>query len=166
MDSMYESYEASIDGFISAFGTSKDQSGAIFAIGGEIIGFDLFDHPSTFQKLFPKLLQSYALDALDGLHRPFTVPALKDGADFITETANEVEVTEFPSIGEGTDIRLTGRTLTGSALGSKGTVVHLCAFRLAEEGSSGGRDPLSRGSRFSRASVRRSRRERRDLDDE
>ena len=54
MDSMYESYEASIGGFLEAFRPSKDQSGAIFAIDGEVIGFDLFDHPSTFEKLFSK----------------------------------------------------------------------------------------------------------------
>ncbi len=166
MDSMYESYEASIDGFISAFRPSKDQSGAIFGIGGEIIGFDLFDHPSTFEKLFPKLLQSYALDALDGRHRPFKTPTLKDGTDFVTATANDAEVTEFPAIGEGTDIRLTGRTLTGSALETNDIVVHLCAFLLAEDESRGGGDPRRRESRFSRATVRRNRGERRDWDDE
>ncbi len=82
MDSMYESYEASIGGFIEAFRPSKDQSSAIFAIDGAVIGFDLFDHPSTFEKLFPKLLQSYALDALDGRHRRFTTPILKDGTGY------------------------------------------------------------------------------------
>lgn len=130
-----QSYEASIDGFVAAFRPSKYQSGAIFAIDGAIIGLDLFDHPSTFEKLFPKLLQSYALDALDSGLRPFTVPSLKIGADFVTETANDVEVLEFPAIGKGTDIRLTGRTLTGSALEANGTILHLSAFRIADDES-------------------------------
>lgn len=166
MDSMYECYEASIDGFVKAFRPVVDQSGAVFAIDGAIVGFDLFDHPSTFEKLFPRLLQSYALDALDGPYRPFTAPTLQEGKDFVAEAANDAEATGFPAIGLGTDIRLAGRALTGSALEANGTVVHACAFRLAEEDSHRGPGPRQRAQRFSRASVRRSWQERRGRDDE
>lgn len=37
----------------------------MFAIGGKVSGFELFDSPDTLRKLWPKLLRSYGLDALD-----------------------------------------------------------------------------------------------------
>jgi hypothetical protein len=41
------------------------QVGMMFAIDGRIIGFDLFDCAETLRRLFPKLIRSNALDALD-----------------------------------------------------------------------------------------------------
>ena len=37
-------------------------SGAAFAFGGRIVGFDLFDQPSTLAKLWPKLVRAYAVE--------------------------------------------------------------------------------------------------------
>ena len=39
------------------------------------------------------------------------------------------------AIGEGTDVRLYAQDLAGAALVEGGRVVHLAAFRLAEEGA-------------------------------
>jgi uncharacterized protein YuzE len=37
------------------------------AINGEVAGVECFGHQQTFNKFFPKIIQSYALDALDWL---------------------------------------------------------------------------------------------------
>jgi hypothetical protein len=40
---------------------------------------------------------------------------------------------EHPAIAEGTDVRMSARHLAGAALLDQGRMVHLAAFRLAEE---------------------------------
>jgi hypothetical protein len=37
----------------------------VFTINGEVVGMDAFGRPETFSKVFNKLVQSYALDAID-----------------------------------------------------------------------------------------------------
>ena len=39
----------------------------ICSTGGAIAWADLFDHPETLRRLYPRLVRSYALDAL-GMH--------------------------------------------------------------------------------------------------
>ncbi|MDZ7700419.1 MAG: DUF6569 family protein [Deltaproteobacteria bacterium] len=41
------------------------QVGTIFMINGQIAGMDAFGRSGTFTKVFKKLLESYALDAID-----------------------------------------------------------------------------------------------------
>ncbi len=39
---------------------------------------------------------------------------------------------EYPALGEGQDVRLTGQGLTGAALAVNGRVVHLSAFSVGQ----------------------------------
>jgi len=43
--------------------------GAPFAIGHTLVGFDLFDQPSTLRKILPKLVRGVAVDAIDAAER-------------------------------------------------------------------------------------------------
>lgn len=65
MAAMFERAQAPIDGFVEAFPPDPRQAGAIFAINGRLVGLELFDAPATWRKLAPKLLRSYAVDAID-----------------------------------------------------------------------------------------------------
>jgi hypothetical protein len=65
MADVYEQQKASLDQFVEHFATADGQIGALFAINGEIVGIDIFDNAETFAKLSPKLVRSYALDAID-----------------------------------------------------------------------------------------------------
>jgi hypothetical protein len=51
--------------YVRAFDCAPLQAGLVFAIDGRAVGLDLFDYPHTLRRLFPKLLRSYALDALE-----------------------------------------------------------------------------------------------------
>ena len=42
-----------------------DCNGAVFVIGGRIAGADVFDNPETLRKLWPKLIKSCTIDALE-----------------------------------------------------------------------------------------------------
>jgi len=135
MAGIYESFRAKLDEFDNELHPTNDQVGGIFAIGNRIVGLELFDHPSTFKKLLPKLLRSYALDALDTPHRLFIIPCTAKGESFVSEVTNDTEIKTFSAIGDGTDIRLFGQAITGAALEASGSIVHLCAFRLVRANS-------------------------------
>lgn len=55
---MYARHEAEISGYVGALGVVDGQSGAVFAINGQIVGMDVFDCPRTLAKLLPKLVRS------------------------------------------------------------------------------------------------------------
>jgi hypothetical protein len=110
------------------------QRGAVFAVAGRVVGVDLFDSAETFRKLFPKLLRSYGLDALDRARSesPGKGCSREEAGDFLRRVAS-AEVGEFPAVGEGTDLRLQAGGLTGAALAAGDRILHLGAFNLGAD---------------------------------
>ena len=146
---MYDTHRASLEDFLRTFHAVDGQSGAMFAINGQILGFDIFDSPTTFPKIFPKLVESFALDAIDGEmeEKGVSVEGVKA---FLNDTSNTTEE-RFPAVGEGEDHRLQGNGLGGGALVHRERVVHLCAFKLSETLE----EELKARGRMLRASMRR-----------
>jgi hypothetical protein len=140
MSDIYEQRSGRLEKYLSSFSTVEGQVGAMFAIDGKIIGFDLFDCPDTLGKLFPKLLRSYGLDALD---RAISAPKAAERAsppgqleaEAFLEAAAKTQGEEFPAVGEGRDLRLKTPGLAGAALESNERIVHLCAFAVSVEPS-------------------------------
>ncbi|KAA3630820.1 MAG: hypothetical protein DWQ08_05675 [Proteobacteria bacterium] len=150
MESVYQRHEASLDHYLSSIAAVDGQAGAVFAIGGRIVGVDLFAHPSTFSRLFHKLLSGYAIDAMEmpGSDRRAGVDAARGFLDQVAGCAPA----EYPAVGLGTDLRYHDGGLTVAALVRGEEPVHICAFALDPD-----RDRQPGG--FSRASARaRSRR--------
>jgi hypothetical protein len=147
---MYDSHRPSLEGFVQAFAPVEGQVGALFAVNGSPWGMDLFDSPATLGRVLPKLVRSYALDAID--HQGESTPVLEaEALHFVTETM-AARVERFPAVGLGEDLRLSAPTLTGGALAVGDRVVHLCAFRLSREAHG---DLSGQGNRMARASLRR-----------
>jgi hypothetical protein len=111
----------------------------MFAIGGSLIGFELFEHPDVLRKLFEKVVRSYALDALSG-DKSGEALSKQSVEGFLAEVAAG-QVQTFPAVGSGEDLRISGPRITGAALAEGGHVVHLCAFRT--EGDAGAEDDNS-----------------------
>ena len=131
MSDIYEQVGARLEDYVKSFSVSEGQSGALFAIEGRLGGLELFDSSETFKKLFAKLLRSYGLDALDHAR---SKPSDKESQctwdkanEFLAQIA-ESKAEEFPAVGEGVDIRISGRKLTGAALAADDRVIHLSAF--------------------------------------
>jgi hypothetical protein len=85
-------------------GVVDNQVGVVFIINGAQAGLELFDAASTWRKLAPKLVRSYAVDAIDRRGRPSQNRAPLAHMAF----ARAVEATPasaFPAIGEGSDVR-------------------------------------------------------------
>ncbi len=103
-----------------------------FAADG-MMGLDLVDHPQAFRAMFPKLVRSYALDAL----RAPDSAAISAGE--MTDFLVRIEKTDCvvrTAIGLGEDLRLTGEGLSGAGLWAEGRYVHLCAFTVNKNGGS------------------------------
>ena len=149
---IYEKHRSSLDDYLQAFQPVSGQSGAIFAINGMVSGLDLFDSPATLATLLPKLVESFALDAIDSMtgeeeHKDIVSTELDN---FIEQTA-KVKTAEFPAVGEGVDLRLQDDKLSGGALVYDERIIHLCVFRIPRgdenEGTSvGTQRPMVRAS--------------------
>jgi len=128
MDHMFHDRRAQLDDFVRAFRAADDQVGAIFAINGNLIGLDLFEHPAILQQMLEKLVRSYALDAIDRMGLAYQGSPAQEVRRFMTEVA-EADTQSYPSVGMGEDVRIESERVTGGALVLKDRVVHLSAFR-------------------------------------
>ncbi len=133
MSDIFERHTAALEDYVRAFAPEKGQTGIMFGIDGRVTGFDLFDCPTTLRKLYPKLLRSYALDALSTsmAAKKETKAADAASAARFMDRVRRAKLESFPAIGEGEDVRLSARWLTGAALAKQERVVHLSAFRLS-----------------------------------
>jgi ARG/rhodanese/phosphatase superfamily protein len=122
----YEHFSGSVDEYVNAFHTSETQVGACFAINGEIRGMELFDVSGTCGKLMPKLIRSYALDAIEELQAG-SAGGSQSLNDFLQTVAAAPE-DSFDALGEGEDLRIRSNTIAGGALAARDRVIHLCAF--------------------------------------
>jgi ARG/rhodanese/phosphatase superfamily protein len=140
MDAIFSTHSASVETFVSGCAAVDGQVGALFAVGDAIVGFDLFDRPSTLRKMLPKLVRSVAIDAIDAAagspsKQARRVGQAEDGAlraraaQFLAVTA-EAPRRAIPAIGIGDDVRLTAPHIAGAALVLDDHVIHLGAFAL------------------------------------
>jgi len=135
MEQVFTDNATSIDAYVNGLAAVDGQVGAVFAIGDHIAGFDLFDDPGTFRKLLPKLVRSYAVDAIDmgsGLvpqkgqaHARTPVAHLVPG--FLAAIAAAAQQ-GAAAVGLGEDVRLSGSGLVGAALVVEGQALHLSGF--------------------------------------
>lgn len=149
MADLYEASGATLQGYVDAFQALSNQAGAFFFLGEELVGFDVFDKPETFARLFQKLLRSYAIDAVEeAANRPSTPSA--DKAEALIESLSSADWHRYPATGLGTDFRLQSSRVTAASLVVDDIVVHASGFLL----SAGQTGPSETGM----ASLRRRRR--------
>ena len=130
---IYEKEMPSMTKYVDHFTLTERQVGAIFMINGEIAGLDSFGKPETFSKVFKKLVESYALDALDWYDPKKEFKVLKgDATQFIT-ACRAATVEAQPSVGLGTDCRMESKKITGFALAHDEKVLHLSVFARRDQ---------------------------------
>jgi hypothetical protein len=126
---VYENHKGQIDDYLSGVEAAKGQVGAIFAINGCPAGVEIFDSPDTLAIYLPKIMRSYALDAL--ANQTAVAGADEDEAMRLLDSILELEAQSFPAVGLGEDLRIESAEITGGALSHNGRVVHLAAFNTA-----------------------------------
>jgi hypothetical protein len=140
MEAIFDRHGASIDAYVEGCRPIDGQVGALFAVDGALVGFDLFDRASTLIKVLPKLVRSVAVDAIDS-----TTAASKrsrESASGVDDRVVRMRAEQFlavtatapqhvsPALGLGEDARLSAPHIAGAALVTDNHVVHLSAFAL------------------------------------
>jgi len=150
MSEIFNKQAPAIEDYLKHFELAGSQIGAVFVINGKVVGMDCFGKAETFSKVFKKLVESYALDAIDAGKTEKKDKPGKGGAEQFLKSAAGCRVEPHASPGLGTDCRLESETGTGFALAHDEQILHLSVF--AREGRSN--DPESR-SGLQRFSLRR-----------
>jgi len=121
----------------------------VVMIEGKVMGGDSFGSPQTLERVFTKLVTSYALDALETAKRRTRVNSSQAVRQFCSEV-QMARVETRPSVDLGADIRLENDRVIGSALGHEDRILHLSVF--SKENRVG---PGESGGSLRRASFRR-----------
>ena len=146
MGAMFERHKDTLDDYVGAVKAAPEQVGAVFIVGGQRYGLDLFDRPATLAAFLPKLVRSYAIDTL-GRRRRRRGDSLEGEARGFLNRIVEGTYDDHPAVGLGRDVGAVGEGMVAGALVTGRTVVHLTAFaepvglrqEPAADRSSGGR---------------------------
>jgi len=157
MSEIYDSRRQGLEAYLKAFSARAGQRGAVFCLGGRGAGLELFDRPDICRTLFPALVQSYALDAMEGRLKG-GAPQAGDVGQFLLDVS-EADFQAFDALGMGQDLRLRSQVVSGAALQADGRIVHLLAYARSPLGGSGQEreEPAVRRARVVSFSRRRSR---------
>jgi hypothetical protein len=130
MSDVYKAREHTVDEYVRAMRAVEGQCGAAFAINGRLAGVEIFDAPRTLAGLLPKIVSSYALDAIvatAGIAAPAFAPAfVRKWLDAVSR----VRTTSHPGVGLGESIRWDAPGLTAAALALDSRLVHFVGFPL------------------------------------
>jgi hypothetical protein len=127
MADMFDQHETPIEDYTRAFKAETCQVGVLFAIDGEAEGLDLFDAPETFASILPKLVRSFAIDALETANDETEAAGLSTASQFL-DRISAANADNYPGVGLGTDLRLTAPLVSGGGLVYEEQLIHLVAF--------------------------------------
>lgn len=154
MSEIYERHGATLDDYVEKLSLEPGQTGAVFVFGRRRFGLDLFDRHETLAAFFPKLVRSYAIDAME---RPEEGrPADRRTARGFIERLRRGAYDAHPAVALGHDVGVVARGAIAGALVHGEVALHLTAFSeptRASEGDSG----TYASYRQRRASLRRRR---------
>ncbi len=133
MSDVYAHVAGDTGGFRAAFRAVPRQVGGVFAIDGRPVGLELFDAQKTLGGTLGRLVESYALDAIEQPRRAAPAPDAARARVFLDRAAgSRAEVAK--AIGEGEDVRLEAPGLVGEALVVDDRVVHLSVLEVPAMG--------------------------------
>jgi hypothetical protein len=140
MAAMFTDHATTIETFVEGLPPVARQVGVVFAIDERITGFELFQSAVLLRKLLPKIVRSYALDAIDpagfaprSSHRSRRKPAdgsLRVGVSAFLNKVCGADGKSIRAIGLGEDVRVGASGITAAALVHNDRVVHLSAFAV------------------------------------
>lgn len=129
MSDVYDHVAGDVRDYRAAFQAIPRQVGAVFTLDGRPVGLELFDAADTFSSALRRLVESYALDAMEGPSRKEKDPDGSSARNFMDRAAAaRSEVAK--AVGEGEDVRLQAPGLVGEALVVDGRMIHLSVLEL------------------------------------
>jgi hypothetical protein len=138
MEDLFEQQKAKLSEYLKAFTLVDCQVGVIMAVNGDIAGIELFWYYKTLQAFFGKLVESYALDAIDWLDRTYDGSVPPEKAREFLEQVKGASRTRHPSLGQGENVRFQGWGINGASLVVDNRILHLSAFQTEKDGKKNG----------------------------
>lgn len=122
---LYEHYATDLEVFVAEIEAQPGQVGAAFLVNGRFAGLDVFGGPDLLGNLLPRLVRSYALDALE---EPAAQATTDEPAEAVRSVLGQAPGLDFDRgvpVGLGESLRLRGPTLAGSSVIVAGGLAHL-----------------------------------------
>jgi len=146
MADVFDKNQDRLEDYTERFEVVENQVGALFAIDGKVVGLECFGSHETFRLFFKKLVQSYAMDALNRSESASKIPPVSPArAKSFVESAVKSTGKRHKAVSLGETISFESRIVSGAALVDISTVLHLSAFRKTGN-SSGNRVGFQRFS--------------------
>jgi hypothetical protein len=151
MSDVFDRFGDRLSEYTDHFHLVEQQVGALFAIDGMVTGLECFKCSDTFERFFGKLINSYAMDAIESADKTKDMPSIQSRkAKAFVESVKKAQGERHPVVSVGATISFESRIAAGTALADGEAVLHLSAFRKEE---ASGRNHVG----FQRFSSRRAR---------
>jgi len=143
MRDVYEAKGGDLEGYLKSFKLAAGQKGILVFVDGKAAGMDFVSREAAFATLFPKLIKSYAMEAMilterrkrgRGKGDAGKAPAKPntDAAREFLKRAAACDEKKYESVGLGWSYRYAGTGVVGSALAFNDNVVHMAFFSIDE----------------------------------
>ncbi|MCP4927297.1 MAG: hypothetical protein GY916_15310 [Gammaproteobacteria bacterium] len=143
MADVFEQHQTRVEDYVGAFSAESGQTGAVFAIGDKIEGLELFDCDETLADMLPKLIRSYAIDAIETVEAHRRNPSTVRAEGFLARLAG-AEIETYPAVGLGTEVHMSAPGVIAGGLVTEERVVHLAAFSSTAESNRNDAEGLAR----------------------
>lgn len=125
-----EKSKRAMEGYIANFERvpqlEKDTIGVAVGIGDEVVSIDIFANHQLFSELWPKLLRSYAMGAIQT--KVETSDVTREKAKELLNKIYRASYERRPALDLGEEIQMSSPEITSYALVYRGSVVHLSLF--------------------------------------
>lgn len=128
-----DAYLEKMSGYLEAFPCEPGQRGVLVYLDNRPAGIEFLSRPEAYARVHGKVIRSYALEALlSEEDDPLPTMNLERPADVFKRIASCGE-DAYPGVGLGTEHRIEGPGIVGSALELDQLVLHLACFSGARE---------------------------------
>jgi len=117
---------AAIDEIVNGIKLPEGTRGMVVAMGGKMVGADVFEDTEVFASMWSRLSRSYAMSAL---HAKGTPPSMEAAETFINAPTG-ASWNASPSPGQGEDVRWEGQNFAAASLVWQSRHLHASLFAL------------------------------------
>ncbi len=117
--------------YVEALPYLPQARGVVAAINGRFVALDLLDKPATMQRIWPRLITGYAMDAIaarQSKEKSSPIVFSAKAVSALLDHLGEIDCHPCQSVGVGQDWRFDAEDVLGQALIAEGSCVHLSAF--------------------------------------
>ena len=140
VEKVFEDNETTLHDYVKYLHCVDGQVGAVFTVKGRLAGMELFDSAETCRLLMPKIIRSYALDAIDPGYNGAVNAAISTPEELLKCVA-ESRYSSHEAVGEGQDLRFDSTPgIAGGALFARDRIIHACVFVSADQRRTGDND--------------------------